>query len=364
MTWIKETLKRTNLYDMALSLRTLSECLYIKSAGKSPFAYSIAKCRWNLSPKEFIYYHWDELNASDRKKYVLLKEYKDFIKKVNSIEAHDLLCDKYLSYLRFKEYYQRDCFLQQPDTSNIHGVAMGEDATGVCSVCGGVLVDDGDVHGRQIADFQSFVSRNNKVIIKPLGSRGGKGIKIYSTDNIPSMNQLMIDYPKGFIAETLIVQSEEMGRFHPESVNTLRINTIRYDDSVEVMWPCLRFGVGKSIVDNTHAGGVFSAIDVESGIIIATVDEMGNTYENHPNSGLPFSGFKVPRWDKACRLAKELATRLPENRFTGWDLALTDNGWVVVEGNYCPQIIWQIAARRGIRDEYEKMKEKLKINGR
>ena len=49
----------------------------------------------------------------------------------------------------------------------------------------------------------------------------------------------------------------------------------------------------------------------------------------------------------------------PDCRIMGWDMALTDKGWVVVECNYGPELLIQWASGRGVRDEFEVIKERL-----
>lgn len=68
--------------------------------------------------------------------------------------------------------------------------------------------------------------------------------------------------------------------------------------------------------------------------------------------------FTIPKWGEAVAFAKELAKKIPDAGFVGWDLALTKNGWALVEGNCAPLIIYQMAIRRGIRDEFLNIKKK------
>ena len=103
----------------------------------------------------------------------------------------------------------------------------------------------------------------------------------------------------------------------------------------------------------------FAAIDERTGVTLGVADEKGNAYTHHPDSGLPLLGFQIPRWDEACEMVKLLAKGIPDNRYTGWDLALTDEGWLLVEGNYIPLIIWQIAAHKGIRPDFERMRKRI-----
>ena len=74
---------------------------------------------------------------------------------------------------------------------------------------------------------------------------------------------------------------------------------------------------------------------------------------NHPSSGKPFVGFEVPEWNKAISLCTEMAQCVPSVKFIGWDLAYTDNGWVLIEGNGGGQLVHQGPLRYGIKEELE-----------
>lgn len=144
-----------------------------------------------------------------------------------------------------------------------------------------------------------------------------------------------------------------MAEFHPQSVNTVRIPTFKTKDGIKIMYPFMRTGCGDSFVDNAGSGGVLAVIDPTTGKTIAACDENGNDYEVHPDSGKQIVGFTIPQWEEAVSMAKELAMVLPDVKYTGWDLALTNKGWVMVEGNNRGQFLWQYALHRGCRSEFE-----------
>ena len=288
----------------------------------------------HISTKEFCFFHYMDLTRDEQGRIVPWAEQASFYSKANTEEAGVLLCNKFSTYERVKEYYRREVFSVPAEKAG------------------------------SVEDFCNFARRNGKIVIKPIDANRGFGVRLINTSEMSDSDLVLLlnDYPDGAVAEGLIVQSEALGAFHPQSVNTVRINTIRYDDGVEVKWPCLRTGRGNSIVDNAGAGGIFVAIDEHTGVALGAADEKGNSYTHHPDSGLPLVDFVIPDWDKACTMAKRLAEMLPENRFTGWDFALTDQGWLLVEGNYMPLIIWQIAARKGIRPEFEAMRSRVMDN--
>jgi hypothetical protein len=123
-------------------------------------------------------------------------------------------------------------------------------------------------------------------------------------------------------------------------------------DRIEVLHPFLKIGRGDSVVDNGGAGGILCAIDPQTGVVTHTGDENGNVFEVHPETGEQIIGFTIPRWNEVSDLVKELAQITPSNRYTGWDIALSNDGWVLVEANARGQFIgWQLTTQVGFKEE-------------
>ncbi len=103
----------------------------------------------------------------------------------------------------------------------------------------------------------------------------------------------------------------------------------------------------------------------EIGEVIAAIDERLNEYTEHPNTHQPLVGFCIPRWNEAIDMAKEMAKVIPDVRYVSWDLALTENGWVVVEGNSSGSFAGcQLPTHKGFRDELNDIYRRLTINNR
>lgn len=287
---------------------------------------------------EFINFHYMERNRKERKRYVTIKESYRFFKQLNySKYSCRVLDSKKDEYDFFERYYHRD-FL-----------AVGKDEIGT---------------EKAVEKLRQFAERNHSFIVKPHEGSGGKGVKIIDTDNVgqDEFAALFDGYENGFSVEQLIEQCEFTAKFHPKSVNTVRINTARYDDGeVELLWPLFRFGEGDSVVDNAAIGGIAVALDMNTGVSIGAADESGNLYTKHPEYGFSLVGFQIPEWGQLCDMARELAILLPDTdcHFVGWDFALMDDGWVVVEANSLPGLgCWQIAAGKGVRSDFERMKSR------
>ena len=57
---------------------------------------------------------------------------------------------------------------------------------------------------------------------------------------------------------------------------------------------------------------------------------------HHPDTDLRFKGIEIPFWDRCCRLCLQAAGLFPQLPLVGWDLAITPEGPVIMEGNHRP----------------------------
>lgn len=274
---------------------------------------------------EYFMFNFNRLSRKGRMEFVPNVQKDYFCDKVNSPEVHDLFTDKWLAYQRFAPYYRRE----------------------VCHFGANGVLDDA---------AKEFVRRHTNFIVKPLDDSFGGGCKIVSGATVDEVESLLKKYVEGGVMEELIHQNEQMASLHPQSVNTVRISTLKMDGQVHIVHPFFRVGRGDDVVDNAANGGIFGVIDIASGIVTTACDELGNRYVVHPDTGMPIVGFTIPHWKEALDLAVELAGVVTESVFTGWDLAYTDSGWVMVEGNSRGQFIcFQMATQEGFRKELEEI---------
>ena len=154
-------------------------------------------------------------------------------------------------------------------------------------------------------------------------------------------------------------QSAKTAVFNDSSVNTVRCITLKTKNDMLVPYCFMRTGRSGAFVDNGGAGGLFVGIDPETGVLGTDgVDERGVRYNAHPDSGLRFQGYQLPDWSKMISTCKEMAMQIPTVRMIGWDMAYTDKGWIVIEGNGLtevigPQCTWLRGIRKDIEDFYQ-----------
>lgn len=219
------------------------------------------------------------------------------------------------------------------------------------------------VTGLDWQSFKSFCAVHPRFLAKPIDGSLGSGVEVidttdYSDLRLHSVFNKYIGTKKGVLCEEIIDQDDRLKAMHSGSVNTVRATTyLGLDGSVKIVCAYLRTGRGGSVVDNAGAGGIYSAVDGDSGISMTdAVSEDGVRYERHPDTNFVFKGFEIPCWDDLKSVAFEAAKAVPGIRLIGWDMALSkDKGWQIVEGNCQPQFnVVQVALGHGIRDQFEK----------
>ena len=76
----------------------------------------------------------------------------------------------------------------------------------------------------------------------------------------------------------------------------------------------------------------------------------GERFHIHPVSGERITGCIIPYYDQAIALAKQAAMRIPSVRSIGWDVAITETGPHILEGNdnWC-MTLFQLPCDQGLR---------------
>lgn len=289
----------------------------------------------NWYPEEYFFFNYEHLSHKGVKEFVSNREGNLFWNHQNSRQIYLLTCDKGQTYQHFKDYFHRD----------------------VVSVCSHIP--------DSAKSFRAFVDIHSRFIVKPTFGNYGNGVRIIDASSYNDINSLHEEltraYTEGFVAEELIVQCSELASFHPSSVNTVRLTTVRLGngDIYVIHRPFIRIGQGGRCMDNGGNGGIIAAIDYDTGIIKGAIDERMNRFVVHPDTGKTILGFRIPRWEEAKDLAVRLANVLPDMNYCGWDLALTDDGWVMVEANGKGLFIgFQMPMQEGFRDEFEEIKQR------
>lgn len=204
-----------------------------------------------------------------------------------------------------------------------------------------------------IEDLEKFLSNNEEFMVKPKDGLGGMGVYKEYKKNIKDINEFY-NYLKNnnLFIEEYVKQNENINKLCKESVNTIRIMTFSYNGKSEIVYAAMRIGNGVNNVDNFHQGGMGCKIDLEKGILIGdAIDKDLNHFVVHPKSKVKFDGFKIPYWEEAKKLVLD-ASKVNNNiHLVGWDVAITDDGPTLIEGNRRPGFdLIQVLSKRGRKD--------------
>ena len=197
-----------------------------------------------------------------------------------------------------------------------------------------------DVREASAEEVASFVRDHTSVFCKPTDNFGGQGIERIAGGEAPAD-------PEAFRAERLekgqilleegIVQHPGMAKLCESSINTIRVVTVVANGRPAHVYSLVRMGMGDSFVDNISSGGMYTWVD-EDGVLRYPCfhDKSASYIDVHPKTGVQIKGFQIPLFAEAVDMCLEAALVEPRVGYVGWDVAITEKGPVLVEGNLIP----------------------------
>lgn len=154
-----------------------------------------------------------------------------------------------------------------------------------------------------------------------------------------------------------IVQHPGMDELNPSCVNTLRMLTIRTGQTILLLEDYLRIGINNWYVDNGHSGNIMIGIR-EDGRLMKSAYSSGEeratyTIDSHPQTGVYFSNFTIPCYREAVALVKDLHQHYQQFFMIGWDIGITPDGPIVIEGNNITTLHYYQVLYGGMRKAFK-----------
>lgn len=221
-------------------------------------------------------------------------------------------------------------------------------------------------------DIDALLTEGSQLVYKVLDGECADGVmlvtvkdgKVYADDQEYTKQSFVGSILNQKIIVQNVVQQHSMLRaFRTKSVNTIRIVTIQgKSGAVGVFAAFLRLSASAdSFVDNRAKGGLGIGIELESGKLMKyglPHDSFGVKLEEHPLSGIRFEGLQLPFWEETVELVCNAHKQFYEVQSIGWDVILTEDGPVLLEGNDD----WEIG---GPQDTYGGLKQRWNelVNG-
>jgi hypothetical protein len=220
-------------------------------------------------------------------------------------------------------------------------------AAGLRCVACELLVDGSPVDAADLPDCDLFV--------KPLVGCGGKGAERWDRVAPRRWSNGALELGDAALVARLrrrspmIVQKRIRAHSALEPLTSGATPTVRAltiideQGNPELVAAVFRMSFGANrTVDNIHAGGLACAVSLADGRLgrasnLGTDARLGWVSE-HPTTGARIEGTRLPCWEEIAPLTAAAHALFSDRLVIGWDIAITDDGPILIEGNRGPDM--------------------------
>lgn len=205
------------------------------------------------------------------------------------------------------------------------------------------------------------------IVVKPDNGLQGRSVHVFRTATVEGLVALdgtpwtaeqfrqLLQTEKLWKVEQRIRQHPELARIAGETLGTLRLTTFRMlDGSIHHAPATWKIPIGLSGLDHfSHGEGqLASPIDPVDGKLGPARRWLSiHPVDHHPLTESKITGETIPHWKAACDLAETVSECFPELGSIGCDIAITEDGPIVVEVNpFWGERIVQAPGPRGLID--------------
>ncbi|MBR3760592.1 MAG: hypothetical protein IKK47_06360 [Ruminococcus sp.] len=183
-----------------------------------------------------------------------------------------------------------------------------------------------------LEEAQKIADNHDRLVIKPSTyTDTGKGVKLLKAPF--DMKSLYKEYKKNFVVQIPLKQHEELSKLNASSINTIRVNSVLFDNEAHVMSAFIKVGQPGAFADNHGHDRYFIGITEEGKFNNYAINHDLQKFNSIP-SGYDFAGKPVPDFDKVCRAIEKAHKCIPHFGFAFWDVCINENGEpVIVEAN-------------------------------
>lgn len=194
-----------------------------------------------------------------------------------------------------------------------------------------------------------------RVVLKKSRSNAGKGIKVLETRDMTVAAVLQMMRSGGYdLIEKFLLQHDHLMKLSDTALNTIRIVTQFHEGEITVIAASLRVSVNCK-TDNLSTGNFAAPVDLNTGALSGPgvyLDIAKPDVLEHPVSGIPIVGYRIPLWKECIELVTRAAKSIPQTKSVGWDVAITNERPVLVEGNHdWGKILWQLPEKKGLKKD-------------
>lgn len=324
----------------------------ISSQIKVFFDYLFLFYKKGLTKDEYYDFEFEKQDALFRNSFLGLNEQRYYLDYLNPVKYYSLARNKYLAHKVLEGTGVRKTVLYCYYQPEAHYIDSNECASNLCDV------------------LRILKSKKvNSCVFKTAESSHGDNVWVISRIDFQEDDALLIRLDgkkillssvlgqEALVFESIVHQTGQFSAFNKTSVNTVRFMTTLWPDgSAKVIATFIKVGREGKCVDNAGGGGnVDACVNIETGEINYAIQYDGwrhiKEIDKHPDSNQQLNRVIIDNWQVIKEEVLKFQQAFPYCKAAGWDIAITDNGPVVIEVNDFWDRTGQFFIRRGWRNE-------------
>lgn len=175
-----------------------------------------------------------------------------------------------------------------------------------------------------VSEADRILNSYEALVIKPtMFTDTGKNVVL---QNAPfDVSEIALKYGKYFVIQIPLKQHREYSKLNESSVNTLRIDTVLFDDRAFAVSAFIKVGQPGEFTDNGGgANRIFIGIRNGRFTDFAYDHDCNKTYQIP--SKYEFAGKTVPFFNEMCEAVEKAHSYIPHFGLAFWDVAVDENG--------------------------------------
>ena len=207
-----------------------------------------------------------------------------------------------------------------------------------------------DVRESSADGVRDFFERHRTVVAKEPFSNSGHGVHRHLYEDVSDWDAFYEELKRSgqSLIEENIKQHPTLAEVCPGTANTTRITTFFDGDRTHVLSMAQKFGRG-TVSDQQTYGGFYTMLNLDGSARGAGYDSHGNVHATHPESGVSIPDFQLPMVQEMFDFIDRVARTVPQMQYVGWDVVITADGPVLVEGNWAAGVYENKPSVTGIR---------------
>jgi hypothetical protein len=161
--------------------------------------------------------------------------------------------------------------------------------------------------------------------------------------------------PRGYLVQRRLRQAPALAALFGARLWSVRVFVTLGKAGPRIHRATAKIATGTNPADNYwRQGNMLGVIDLESGKILRSVCGSGaelRVNDPHPDTGRPIIGAEIPDWNQVKEIVVAAGPLFAGIRSQSWDVALTEDGPVLLEVNFGGDLnLTQLATGKGVLD--------------